>query len=334
MVRLSSLGDVLFAAPAVQWLQASGRFERVGWLVEDRAASLVRDLLAFEDVIVFPRRRPSAWPRHAATLRRRRDDVVIDLQCNLKSRAQRWFLRARDQVGFAPPLAREGGERGLTRACTPPPGVRHRVATNMALLSLLGVEPPDPVPRPRLRVTGQAARQARAFTASLPGTGPLVVIHPGTSAFGRFKRWDTERFATLAQRLRKRHSARIVVTAGPGEDDLAAAVAGPLGPDAVVAPAHGIPGLAALLHEAQLLVAADSFPLHLANALGTPVVALFGPKDPSVNGPFFDRAVVVRSGVACSPCTLRSCADRLCMRRLEVEQALAAAEGLLAVASP
>lgn len=334
VVRLSSLGDVLFAVPAVQHLQASGLVGRLAWLVEDRAAPLVQSLVPVDEVVVFPRRHPTRWPAHVAALRARTDELVLDFQCNLKSRLQRACLRARHVLGFAPPVAREGGERGLTRSCVPPPTARHRVAANLALLGLLGLSPPQRVPRPRLTVADAEQERARRWIDSRRGDGPLVVLHPGTSAFGSFKRWDAARFADLGARLARSHDARIVVTGSPDERDLVEAVVRPLGAHASVAPPGGLPALAALLAGARLLVAADSFPLHLANALGTPVVGLYGPKEPAVNGPFFDRAEVVRSGVACSPCTLRRCADRLCMRRIDVLQVEAAAHRQLEDPTP
>jgi len=330
VVRLSALGDVLFALPAVQALAASGRVGHLAWLVEDKAAPLLAGVPGLDEVIVFPRRRPLRWPGHALALRRRRDDLVLDLQVNLKSRAQLLLLSAPRKLGFDAPLAREGAERGLTERFTPPASARHRVATHLALVAHLGVPVPEPVPRPGLAVAPAAATQVEGLLSALPGGGPLVVLHPGTSAFGRLKRWAPERFARLGERLVAECGARLVVTGGPGEGPLVDAVRTALSAPSLAAPPGGLELLTALLHRADLVVAADSLPLHLANALGTPVVGLYGPKQPAVTGPFFDRSRVVRSGVACSPCTLRRCADPLCMRRLEVAAVERAARELLA----
>lgn len=330
VIRLSSLGDVLFAVPAVQELQRSGLAERITWLVEDRAAGLVRRVPGLDEVLVFPRRSPSSWPGHARRLRARRDDLVIDFQGNLKSRVQRACLTAPRKLGFDRPLAREGGWRGLTERVLPPRAARHRVASNLALLAPLGLKPPDLPPRPVLELPAGAHDEARATAADLHGTGPLVVLHPGTSGFGALKRWDPDRFAAVGEALRREFDARVAVTAGPDELDLARAVVhGMPSRGRVVAPGS-LDGLAALLGDADLVVASDSLPLHLANAFATPVVGLYGPKDPAVTGPAWDRARVVRSGVACSPCSLRRCADRLCMRRLTAEAVLSAARELLA----
>jgi len=142
VIRLSSLGDVLFALPAVQALLASGLAERVSWLVEDRAAGLLRSVEGLHEVVVFPRRSKRRWPAHLRRLRARRDDLVIDLQGNFKSRAHLAFLRAPRKLGYDAPLAREGAEKALTERFAPGPRVRHRVASHAALVRHLGVDVP------------------------------------------------------------------------------------------------------------------------------------------------------------------------------------------------
>jgi ADP-heptose:LPS heptosyltransferase len=157
-----------------------------------------------------------------------------------------------------------------------------------------------------------------------------VVLHPGTSAFGQLKRWAPQRFAALGDRLERTLGAEVLVSGGPGEEDLVGAVLTGMHSPVRRLETAGLGDLADALRATDLLVAADSLPLHLANALGTPVLGLYGPKDPAVTGPFFDRARVVRSGVACSPCTLRRCNDRICMERLAVDAVFSAARDLLA----
>ncbi len=332
IVRLSSLGDVLFAFPAVQALLDSGRATRVAWLVEDRAAALLALLPGLDEVLVFPRRRRSAWPAHAVRLLARRDDLVLDLQGNLKSRAQLLFLRSRCTAGFDASVARERAHLAYDRAISPQ-GSRHRVAQGLAFMRALGVPAPLEPVRPRLRLPDAACARARELLARLPGSGPVVVLHPGTSAFGQLKRWAPERFAELGDLLAARHGARLLLTGGPTESALVQALrAGLRTPSLAPAPA-GLPDLAALLQAAQLVVASDSLPLHLANALGTPVVGLYGPKDPAVTGPAFDRARVVRGDAACSPCTLRRCRDRICMDELPAAAVAAAAGELLAASA-
>lgn len=329
VIRLTSLGDVLFALPAVQALISSGLAERVSWLVEDRAAPLLSGVFGLDEVVVFPRRQPGRWLTHALAMRRRRDDLVLDMQGTLKTRVQLGLLRAPRKLGFDSTLARDGAERALTERIQPPSWARHRVEQGLALVAALGVEVSRRPERPSISVNRTAAARTAAFIERLPGRGPVTVLHPGTSAFGSLKRWPPEHFAALGAALVRSVDARIVINGGPGDDAQVAAVRAALGVPATPAPAGSLNDLTALLGAADLLVASDSLPLHLANALGTPVVGLYGPKDAAVTGPFFDRAKVVRAGVDCSPCTLRRCSDRICMTELPVAAVEAAALSLL-----
>lgn len=328
VLRLSALGDVLFAMPAVQALLDSGRAAHVAWLVEDRAAPLLALLPGLHEVLSFPRRRRAAWPGHALRLLARRDDLVLDLQGNLKTRLQLLCLRPRRTVGFDASVARDGVHAAYDRAVAPE-GARHRVAQGLRLVAALGVPVPQRPSRPRLAIPAEARQRAQALLAALPGRGPAVVLHPGTSAFGELKRWPAAQFAELGRLLAARHGARLLVTGGPGEVELVADVRRALALPAATPRPSGLGDLAALLEAVQLVVAADSLPLHLANALGTPVLGLYGPKDPAITGPAFDRARVLRAGVGCSPCTLRRCRDRICMEALPATLAAGAAAELL-----
>jgi len=334
VIRLSSLGDVLFALPAVQALIASGRAERVSWLVEDRAAPLLKAAAGLHEVVVFPRSQPGRWLTHALAMRRRRDELVLDMQGTLKTRLQLGLLRAPRKLGFDSSLARDGAERALTDPVQPPSWARHRVEQGLALVGSLGVEISRRPERPKLDVDPPAAQRVADFLARMPGKGPVVVLHPGTSAFGSLKRWPPEHFAALGAALCRSAGTRLLINGGPGDEPQVAAVRAALRVPATPVPPGSLGDLTAWMAAADVVIAADSLPLHLANALGTPVVGLYGPKDPALTGPFFDRATVVRAGVACSPCTLRRCGDRICMQQLPVDEVEAAALALLGEQTP
>lgn len=326
VIRFSSLGDVLFAIPAVRALLDSGQ-EPVSWLVEDRASDLPMLVPGLHEVLVFPRRHPSEWFDHLSRLRERNDQVIVDFQCNLKSRAHRLFLDAGEVYGFDHTVAKEGGEKGLTCQVQPSATQTHRIDQNLALVKALGAPVPDVVPRPSLNLNQKTRDQATSWKESDPR--PLVLLHPGTSAFGKLKRWSPSQFGGLGDLLVQQHQARIVITGGPGEEDIVRSTRHAMAELHQAIQANSVEELGALLEVADLVIAADSFPLHLANLLETPVVGLYGPKDPAVTGPYWDRAEVVRSEVSCSPCALRQCDDRICMDRLAIENVAEAATRLL-----
>jgi ADP-heptose:LPS heptosyltransferase len=166
------------------------------------------------------------------------------------------------------------------------------------------------------------------------GGRPAVAIHPGVSDAGSIKQWDPDRFAATAIRLARERGARSIVTWGPGERDLALRVVAASEGCAVLGPeTASILYLAALYEACDLVIGADTGPLHLAAALGIPVVGLYGPKDPAIYAPWDARtgaaAPVVRRPVYCSPCNRRTCGNVICMPAIQVGDVVAAARGSL-----
>jgi len=164
---------------------------------------------------------------------------------------------------------------------------------------------------------------------AVPGEGPLVALHPGTSAFGQFKRWPAARFGETAARLKQDVGARCVVTHGPGEEALAEEVVASSSDAARLAPPFTLGELVELLRRASLVIAADTGPLHVAALLKRPVVAIFGSKDPAIYAPYGTRCEIVRADIPCSPCTQRKCDHVRCIENIQVADVVAAAERLL-----
>ncbi|MGH0031794.1 MAG: glycosyltransferase family 9 protein, partial [Myxococcota bacterium] len=205
-----------------------------------------------------------------------------------------------------------------------PAGGQNKAHRNLELLRPLDIDGSDA--RPRIVVP----EAARAFArASLPEAGRRVALHPGVSGFGAIKQWAPERFAALARVLHGERGATSLVTWGPGERELAESVVAASGDAAVLAPeTRSLMDLAALYETCEVVVGGDTGPLHLAAALGIPVVGLYGPKDPAVYGPLDGRsgapATTVWKQVHCSPCRLRRCPNVICMPAIEVEDVQAA----------
>jgi ADP-heptose:LPS heptosyltransferase len=148
----------------------------------------------------------------------------------------------------------------------------------------------------RLPETREGRARVDAFLAA-HGLRQYATIHPGTSDFGAIKRWKTERFAQLAERIGRETPLRPVITWGPGERPLAEEiVAGSRGQAMLAMETKNILDLAELIRSATLYVGCDSGPLHLSSAVSTPSVALFGPKDPRTYGPFNPHHRVVLKG--------------------------------------
>jgi len=177
----------------------------------------------------------------------------------------------------------------------------------------VGLEP-DVAPRFPLTVPAPSPAVHEAIAA-----GPYAVLNPGGGWPN--KRWPADRFGRLARRLRERRGWRSLVLWGPGDEALADAVTGHSEGCAVRAPRTDIGDLLSLVQGASVFVSGDTGPLHLAAAVGTPVVGIYGPTDPARNGPWDPRDVCVsRSGV-CECSHLRRCrAARWCLDEVGVEE--------------
>lgn len=330
MIRLSSLGDALFALAAVESIRRAQPHASLAFLVEDRFAEVVRAHPAVDEVIEVPRRQGLAamW-KNLRALRARKFDCVLDLQGNAKSAAHLAALRGMQKIGFASGAGREGNHLFLTNKISPPPDAVHRVDRFLALLPTIGIVAKRVEPMP-LRLPEGARERAREILAQA-GDMPKVIMHPGTSTFGLFKRWEPERFGRLSKQLAMIPGAATFVTCGPGEELLAEAAAeAACGGALALPPSRDLLELTALLAEADAVVAGDTGPLHLANRMGTPVVALFGPKDPARYGPVYEPfAVVRREDVPCSPCSRRWCEAPACMAGITIEQAAYATRKML-----
>ena len=305
LIRLSAVGDVINTLPALSLLRRARPGATLGFLVEDRAADLLVGHPQVDHVHVFPRRRwralgrsPRGWGRlaaelrsYAAEIRRVGYGVAIDVQGNVKGGLHALASGAPERIGFARGYDRELNHWLSTHRVVPPADRPHRVDKFASLLTALGIE--DAERRWEFPSTAAFDGEVAAFLGA-HGIGPreAVLVHPGTSGRGLGKRWPAGRFAELSRRIVRELGRPVIVTWGPGEEDLARSVAGP--PRVVAAPStRSLLALLALVRSARVFVAADTGPLHLAAASGVSCVALFGPKDPAVYAPYGEGHVVV-----------------------------------------
>ena len=318
IVRLSALGDVVFALETVAALHRERPDVAIDFLVEDRFRALLDGHPQLRDVLVYPRRRRTAIAGSLRALRRRRYDAVLDLHGILKSALHVALARATHKVGPGAPAAREGAARAYGLVVPMPAPAPHRAEIGHRLLAAIGLSgvPAPPrlgfVPPPPHVLAGTRA--------------PRVLLHPGTSAFAAFKRWPVSHFAALAQRLEQR-GVSVLVGFGPGEGPLAAPVlAAAPGARALDGGQLGLLGLGGAMQQCAVVVAADTGPLHLAAAAGARCVALFGPKDDARYGPRAHAVPheVLFHPVPCRPCRRRTCVSPQCVLGIPVDAVEAA----------
>jgi ADP-heptose:LPS heptosyltransferase len=201
------------------------------------------------------------------------------------------------------------------------------------LLRGLGLEPSktDYVGIIRLSPEDLAAGDRLIATSALQGTGPLIVLAPGESTDRPYKSWSASGFAAVAAALSRDLEARLLVVGGERDRPLGEEITAELGPCAANLAGRTTPGqLAAVLSHCALFIGLDSGPMHLAAAMGRPVVGLFGPTDPGRTGPQGEGHQIIFHRQPCWPCMTPTCQDRPCMSAITVEEVVAAARRVVA----
>jgi lipopolysaccharide heptosyltransferase I len=341
-VRLSALGDVINTLPALTALRRARPEAHIVWVVEAASAGLLREHPLLDGLIVAERTR---W---AQSLRRLRGiagsasqvrellhalraeafDVAIDFQGNLRSGLITFMTRARLRIGLPRKDTKELSFLLTNHRVKLPDGPLHRVERGLCLLRACGIDTAEAAPI--VPVTQEDRQEVDEFLAASGLAGsPFAVIHAGTSAFGRYKQWPNDRWAEVARRLAGELGLRVVLTRGPEPAEAEGAAAIAAGTAALVAPLLSLRELGELFRRVRLFLSVDTGPMHLASAVGAPVVALFGPKDPRVYGPYFGPRAIVEKPAECRPCRKRSCDDPRCMLAITPDDVLASARLLL-----
>lgn len=324
VIRLGSMGDIVHALPAVAALRAAHPAAQMDWVVERKWMDLLAGCAVASEII--PQERGlGATLRLVRELRTRRYDVALDFQGLYKSAALAFFSGARGRIGLAASHARESGaSRFYTQRVTPRD--KHVVEMNLELARAAGAGG-GPAQFP-LHVS-DAAKAWLDRQLEGRGLSEFYVLSPGGG--WRSKCWPAEQYGHLHRKLAERHGWRGIVTYGPGERALAEAARLVAGEPEPLVLGTDMAQLKALLGRAKFVVAADTGPLHLAAALGTPVVGLFGPTDPQRNGPYGQLDAVVRNARPDQTSYQRGRDYSPVMLSIRVEQVMEAIERRLGV---
>lgn len=370
-IKLADLGDLLTITPALQALRAAHPQARLDLLAMPHSARILEGVPYLDNIIEFdklpwddmrellsPRRLiPAAYSLLA--LRRARYDAFAIFH-HPTTRLGSW---ERAIIAFAVNAPATSGlesqlphARIFTRQLThtfPDTGfgVMHEADYWLAVAAGLGA---DPHSGWRMQIAlNDSHRQAAAHLLEQEriedGKGPLVAIHAGSGGYSPARRWPLDRFAGVAHRLIEQHDARIVILGGPDEVDMASNLVQLIdhapGTGGVV---HNLAGrttlheTAAVIEQCKLFIGNDSGPMHMAVAVGTPVVAIFGPSNKEAWGPYTppgqpNQNTVVARDLPCQPCLYRAlvyglregCGTRPCLLGLGIESVVAACSSKL-----
>jgi lipopolysaccharide heptosyltransferase II len=329
IIKPSSLGDVVNALPVLASLRAKFSSAHIVWLVKRQWAELLERVEGLDEVWpVGPG--TGDWLSQILRVRATGFDLAVDLQGLFRSGAIAWLSGCPARIGLA--TAREGSGCFYTDIVPVPSNDLHAVDRYLLVAEALGCavqgEPEfrlTPRPGDREEVAKLLGRHGLAQEASW--------IAMSISARWPTKRWPVERFAAVADRLQRDGLGPVVLIGGPADRTAARDLRGLMRTVPVDLTGEVALGpLPALLQSASMLVTNDSGPMHIAAAMGTPVVALFGPTSPVLNGPYGKGHRVLRSGVPCSPCYSRRCRNQThleCLVSISPDQVLEAVRAQL-----
>lgn len=334
IVRLGALGDIVHAIPVAAALRRAFPAARIDWLVSAKHREIL-DLVPVIDRRLAVNDRGGAGGGASLVaavreLRRTRYDAAIDLQGLIKSAVIACGSGATRVIGFSSRQLRErparlfytdvhdSGGGMFDRADT-----RHVVQRNLGLLEALGLK----VETAEFPLDAVASEIARAVGEQ--AGGQYALLNPG--AAWPNKRWPPARLAQVAVALADRHRLRSVVLWGPGERELAEEVVARSGGAARLLPRTSIADVVALARGARLMISGDTGPTHIAAAVGTPLVGIYGPTRPERNGPWRPNDVTVSRADVCECHHLRRCArETMCLSEIEAGEVLEAVERRLA----
>ncbi len=347
IVKLSAIGDVIHTLPALTALRRHYPDAQIDWLVEEAAADLIQGHTALNRVLIWRRRefvkllktgRLSSAVRLFSSLlvqvRGTPYDLILDFQALLKSSLWIFLARGRRKAGFGQGMEHSESSHLFLNERVPAISMEiHALDRGLSLLQSLGIPTSQVLYDFPIGKRDEEEAQHLLAAGGVRPDQPLVAINP--VAKWPTKLWTAKRFEELAERLLDK-GFQVVFTGSREDRAVIDEMAGKLGSSVIRLEGRtNLKVLAAVYRSASMVVSTDTGPMHLAAAMGTPVIALFGPTAPWRTGPYGQGHVTLRAGVSCSPCFSRSCKTAefepmACMKRITVEQVVEAVARLQA----
>lgn len=325
--HLNQIGDLLFTLPALKALREAFPRTHITSVLRAHLAGLVAHSGFVDEIVHRPPGGP--WPAVALglRLRKQRPELAVTFSQSATMALCAWLSGAPHRVGYVDSdLCRLLNHRVQVRGI-PSSGKVLRLVRSLGLKAVKT----DYVGLIRLSASDEAEGEKLLAECNLPGAGPLIALAPGESADRPYKSWSTARFRELAETLVRNDHARIVIVGGERDRSLGDQIIRATGQQAASLAGRTTPAqLAAVVARCDLLVGIDSGPMHVAAAMGRPVVGLFGPTDPGRTRPLGEGHEVMFHQQPCWPCMGPTCRDRPCMSSITVPEVLAAVRRIIA----
>lgn len=326
IVKLSAIGDVIHTLPALTALRRAFPQAHITWVVEEAAAEIILDHPDLNRVLISQRK---TWMKEIkegqaretlreikdfiCTLRNRKFDLIIDFHGLFKSALLVFLSRGNRKIGYdsyqelSGLFYREKIKEDMNK---------HAVDRYLDFLTYLGVD--DYEPEFKIAIGEKNKEKIQTLLSENHVQDAFITINP--VAYWETKLWDDEHFANLCDRLGEVYPELPIILTGQHSPSL----------EKIRSLCHRddvmnwggkttLKDLAELYRQANILITTDSGPMHLAAAMGTPVVALFGPTNPLRTGPYGSGHVVIQEPLACVPCFLKKCDKMTCMKNITVD---------------
>lgn len=329
IIKLSAIGDVIHTLPSLRALKKKFPGARITWVVETAAADLLEGNPDLDRVLVSHRK---AWTDNlknfkkikktvsesagfVRALRDRKYDLIIDFHGLFKSAVLAFMAKGNRKLGYD--SMQELSGLFYTEKIPEDMG-RHAVDRYLDFPRYLGCK----IENPEFNIFPDAGNEKKIDLLfknnDISGSDLLIAVSP--QALWDTKLWDNAKFALLCDRISAELGGKVVFT-GHGAEKIISDIR-----SRMEMPSINLEGmttlreLAALYRRMALLVTTDSGPMHLAAAVNTPVVAIFGPTSPARTGPYGANHTVIQKGFSCIPCFLKQCETRKCMNEISVEE--------------
>jgi len=320
IVKLSSIGDVVHTLPSLAALRRAFPDSYITWIVERKAASILENNSYIDQLIEIDTRKwrkdllsRETWQivrQKLKQIKQRPVDVALDFQGLLKSGLVAFLSGAARRIGFESSALREPASEIFLTDQIAVNRNSHMIEKNLSLLRALNVTASGRYEFP-IAIAPEDEEIVEKQLAKL-GAGQFAIINPGGG--WPTKLWRAENYGPLCDWLWERYKLFPLITYGPGEEALADAVLKSSKRGCAQKLDLTLKQFVALARKAKLFVGSDTGPLHLAAAVGTPIVSLFGPTPAEVNGPFDPNDEVVGRSIPCRvDCYRRSCSHWTCM---------------------
>jgi len=323
------VGDTILSYPAVEQLKAFFPKSHLAVLVPSYLVDLWKTFPYVDEIIPFQKKAGigSIWEdlNLSQSLKERNFDLAVILPRSFRSAFHIYLARIPIRIGYRDEWRSLFLTHGIRRTQEVLRG--HRVHYYLKLIEPFGKIETPPSPRIFLREEDRKWADRALKDLEIPEGKPLIGMNPGAT-YGSAKCWPPDRFGELGKRLASNWEAKVLLFGKEGERPIVYEVLRHLGTKGIdLTGKTGLLQLAALLERCSLLVTNDTGTMHIAAAVGTPVVALFGPTPHLMTGPWGEGHVVVSRDASCRPCWKRVCpTDHRCMEGIPVEEVEEAAE--------